>query len=416
MFINERDHISYHTFLRMLREKNQAYQSHVCKGICTISGMNRFENGNRVAEKLMRDRFTARLGISSEKYEDYLQPKEYVRWEQRLRIVKAIEKRELKQAKEELDAYALSEKNNCVNLQFVDVMRYMILRLEDAPREHQLEILKNAIKHTVPNVKKALEGEHLLCDQEVNLIAEAISLEEPKDISVDRKAWRIAAYETLSAYIENSCWENMQKGKLYPRIETLISQCMQEKEEWSDFCYLYYENECYDMAKVIETRRQMLGISRKKLAEGICSVRTVVRLEREGINPSIDMVRHMFEKMGLCAEHCRTRVITNDVEVLFLLDEVIRNMNHADFESWERNLKRLQENLCMEIPQNKQEVSWLFATLMYKKGDIGKEEFCRQLKTALEYTLPIETFNVESEKYLTKSERTILGLLEMEKD
>jgi hypothetical protein len=100
MYVNERDQINYHGFLRALREMNQVSQAAVGKGICTVSGMNRFENGNRIAEKLMRDRLTARLGISGEKYEDYLQPKEYVRWEHRLRIVKAIEKKDFALARQ----------------------------------------------------------------------------------------------------------------------------------------------------------------------------------------------------------------------------------------------------------------------------------------------------------------------------
>ena len=100
MYINQRDQINYHGFLRALREMNNVTQEAVSIGICTTSGMNRFENGNRVAEKLMRDRLTARLGISGEKYEDYLQRTEYIRWQHRLRLIKAIEKRDLALAKE----------------------------------------------------------------------------------------------------------------------------------------------------------------------------------------------------------------------------------------------------------------------------------------------------------------------------
>ena len=409
MYIRERDHISYHRFLQVLRKRNKVSQRRVCEGICTDCAMNRFEKGNRMTEKLMRDRFTARLGISCEKYEDYLLPKEYECWEQRQCIVKAIEKRELEQAKADLDKYALEEKNNCINLQFIDVMRYMILRLEDAPRELLLDTLRNAIKHTVTDVRKAIEGEYLLSDQEINLIAELISLEEAK-------AERIAEYEKLLIYIEHSCWENMQKVKIYPRIERLICECSQKKEEWSDFCYLYKENECYDMAKVIESRRQMFGFSRKKLTEGICSVRSVVRLERKGVNTSMELVHQIFERLGLCPEYRRTRVLTNDVEVLWLWDEVIQNQKDVDFESWEVNLRKLEASLCMEIPQNKQEIGCLDATLMYRKGEIGKEEFCRRLEEAFEYTLPITALYTEEEKYLTKSERTIIDLLKVEKN
>ncbi|MBR3811998.1 MAG: hypothetical protein IKJ16_06710 [Agathobacter sp.] len=473
MYVNERDEISYHEFLRRLREKNQLPLGHICKGICTVSGMHRFEKGMRVAEKLMRDRFLARLGIVCEKYEDYLRPKEYVRWEQRQSIIKAIEHRQLEKAKAQLQVYASSEDNNCIHLQFVDVMSYQIGKLEEAPQKIQLELLYRALKRTIPNVKQALEGRHLLCDQEINLIAELISLEKPKTDETDVNAWRIIEYEKLIVYIENSHWEKLQKAKIYPKLVWHICISMKEKEVTTielqkllklcnvalalikdtgcayyqdvlteifhrlrarlceeemdvcsienkkvtaDFTYLYYENECYDMVRVIEARRRMLGFSRKKLAEGICAERTVVRFEREGQNPSLEMVRQMFEKMGLCAEYRRARVITNDVDLLLLSDELIYNKNQADFKSWEVGLKQLEKSLCLEIPQNKQELCRLSAMLRYQRGDIEREVYCRQLKKALEYTLPTNAIHVEGEKYLTKNEREIIDLLEKEKN
>ena len=416
MYLKERENISYHTFLRTLRKKNKLSQERVCAGICTVSAMNRFERGNRRMEKLMRDRFAARLGISCEMYEDYLLPKEYARWEKRQGIIKAIENRKLEQAKAALAQYAFEENLNCIHFQFMDTMRYMILRLEDAPRDMRKEMLQTALKHSVPDVEKALEGAHLLSEQEINLIAELIGLEEPEDESVDRRAWRIAAYEKLISYIKRSCWESAQKEKLYPKIERLISACMQGKEAWLDFSSLYFENECYDMAQVIESRRLLFGFSRKKLTEGICSERSVVRLEREEINLSIEIVQKLFEKLGLCPECRRARVLTNDMEVLFLWEEVDRNQKAADFASWEENLRKLKKALCMEILQNRQEVERLKAMLLYRKGEIGKNEFRRRLEKALEYTLPIKALYAEEDLHLTRSERTIIELLKSEKN
>ena len=108
--------------------------------------------------------------------------------------------------------------------------------------------------------------------------------------------------------------------------------------------------------------------------------------------------------------------MTNDVEVLWLWDEVIQNQKDENFESWEVNLRKLEATLCMEIPQNKQEIGSLTATLMYRKGEIGKEEFCRRLEEVFEYTLPIIALYTEEGKCLTKSERTIIDLLEKEKN
>ena len=485
MYVNERDQINYHGFLRALREMNGVSQETVSKGICTVSGMNRFENGNRIAEKLMRDRLTARLGISGEKYEDYLQPKEYVRWQQRLEIVKAIEKRDLNRAKNILASYEVLPGLNCVNKQFVATMCFMILSLEDASCAILLDCIRKAVKCTVPNVSKALAGEQLLSDQEINLIAELMRLMPAEEALKDARRWRISEFEKLISYMETSCWEKLQKAKVYPKVVFYICQlllegdineeecrrgltlcynamellrdtsrlyyfieitetrrklaeCMlhcnvesSEKIEleemltennsyekvfkelyaeyevppyMSDFCYLYYETECHDMAEVIEIRRNMLGLSRIKLAEGICSDKTIIRFEREGRNPSVEVVRLLFEKMGLCAEYRRARVVTNNVDALMLWNEVVRNMNNYDFKNWKVNLEMLEKSLHMGISHNRQEISRLNGMLRHRSKQIGDDEFYQSCKNALEYTLPMEALEKDCKKHFSRNE------------
>ncbi|MBP3677485.1 MAG: hypothetical protein J6I97_03975, partial [Agathobacter sp.] len=285
MYINERDQINYHGFLRALREMHQIREIRVCKGICSESAMNRFENGNRVAEKLMRDRLTARLGISGEKYEDYLQPKEYVIWEKRLRIVKAIEKSDLKTAKKELAAYEEQSGVNRIHVQFVEAMRYMILTLEGASEEELTACIQKAVKCTVSNVSKALDGEHLLADQEINLIAEQMRLCSPKKVVRDVNAWRISEYEKLIAYMDDSRWEKLQKAKVYPKVVYYICQCLLEKELTEEECRrglelchtaiellrdtsrLYYFIELTEIRRELATRLQQHGITAKEKAQ-----------------------------------------------------------------------------------------------------------------------------------------------------
>lgn len=485
MYVNERDQINYHGFLRALREMNQVSQECVSKGICTVSGMNRFENGNRVAEKLMRDRLTARLGISGEKYEDYLQPKEYVRWEQRLRIVNAIEQKKWQNANEELDSYAQLSGLNCVNKQFIEAMRFMILLYEGASKEILRECITKAVKQTVPNVEKALSGVHLLSDQEINLIAEEMRLCLPPEVIRDERLWRISEYEKLISYMEDSHWEKLQQAKVYPKVvyyicqlllegdyskveyerglelchnaiellrdssrlyyfielteirsalanrfmnfdidvseKSKLEEMLNENNAWekvlkelyeeykvapymSDFCYLYYETECHDMVKVIETRRKMLGLSRVKLGDGICTDRTIIRFEREGRNPSIDLVRLLFEKMGLCAEYRRARVVTNDVEVLMLSIDEAKYMNNYDFAIGAMYLDELKSKLNMNIPHNKQEISRLNVVIKNRINRLSNEELYDLSRESLEYTLPISALDVDVTKYFTRNE------------
>lgn len=485
MYVNERDQINYHGFLRALRKMNKVQQENVSIGICTVSGMNRFENGNRIAEKLMRDRLTARLGISGEKYEDYLQRKEYIRWQHRLRIVKAIEKRELHVAKEELDAYAKLRGLNVVNMQFVETMRFMILSLEDAPKDELLDCITKAVKWTVPNVENALNGTHLLSDQEINLIAEQMRLTPAPLAIADESAWRRSEYEKLITYIDNSHWEVLQKAKIYPKIVYYICKLLLEKEtteeeirrglelchvaiellrdtcrlyyfveltevrislakrlmnneiereenscleelieknsSWntvvkklyseyklesyiSDFCFLYYETKCYDMAKVIETRRNMFDLSRVKLSKGICDERTIIRFEREGRNPSVETIRVLFDKLGLCAEYRRARVVTNDVEGVLLSTELVKFVNNHDVEGLEDGVELLKKKLCNELPYNRQEIIRNESKSLYYRGKLDKNEYYNKIKIALECTIPLELIEEGKELYLTKTE------------
>ena len=99
------------------------------------------------------------------------------------------------------------------------------------------------------------------------------------------------------------------------------------------------------MVEVIETRRNMLGLSRVKLGEGICTDKTIVRFEREGRNPNIDLVRLLFERMGLCAEYRRARVVTNDVRGIQLSIELANYVNDYNYEGMKQCISDLKDIL-----------------------------------------------------------------------
>ena len=490
MYINDRDQINYHGFLKALRAMNKVGQECVSTGICTVSGMNRFENGNRIAEKLMRDRLTARMGISGEKYEDYLQPREYARWQHRLRLIKAIEKRDLIVAKEELSAYEVLPKLNTPNKQFVEAMRYMILLLENASLDERLACVKKAIKYTVPNVKKALNGAHLLADQEINLIAEQMRLLVPKATVRDEIAWRISEYEKLIAYMDNSHWEVLQKAKVYPKVvyyicqliaqkeaseeelrhglelchtaiellrdsrrlyyfieltemrkilaekfllcdlssseRTKIQEMLTENETWekvfkelyaeygiapymSNFCYLYYETECHNMAEVIEIRRKMFNLSRMKLSEGICTDRTIIRTERQSGCPNIEVIRMLFEKLGLCAEYRRAQILTTNVKALILYNEdLYKAASDNNYDIALECIEKLKAAINMDLSHNRQEIKRVENYLLYKAKKITYEMFAADIIESLKCTVDPLVLLRNKEKFFTRSEITCI--------
>ena len=49
------------------------------------------------------------------------------------------------------------------------------------------------------------------------------------------------------------------------------------------FCHLYWEMESYCIGDVIRIRRQMFGMTKEQLCKGICSVKTLTRMEHKQV-------------------------------------------------------------------------------------------------------------------------------------
>ena len=208
------------------------------------------------------------------------------------------------------------------------------------------------------------------------------------------------------------------------KIEELRSS-LREKKEWRDvirelyieydispymenFCYLYWEMETYCIGDVIRIRRQMFGMTKEQLCEGICSVKTLTRIEHKKVKTQMPIVRELFGRLGLCAEYIRARVISSDYEVLRLAEELVWYQDNYKIDDWERCLKKLEDRLCMDIPQNKQFIMSSYHMLNLKIGSSQKEEFIKKMINTIEYTIPLEYILTQEEKFLSREESTLI--------
>lgn len=169
-------------------------------------------------------------------------------------------------------------------------------------------------------------------------------------------------------------------------------------------CYLYQQKEAYCISDVIRRRRGMLGLTKKKLCEGVCSEKTIGRLEANKTKPQLAVVRRLFEKMNLSGEYQRLQVATDDVRAFTIIDEIVRCVNKRDFVSVEVLLVELEKYICMDNPINKQfkDRIEIHMNIGYRK--YAKEDTIDQLKSVLEYTLPYNVALKSEEKYLTNAE------------
>ncbi len=482
-----KDEINFHGFLTAMRQLQGVTLEQVCEGLCSVSMMKRIESGERLPDKLMRDRLMLRMGVALEGYEDYLSTEEYEEWQIRQGLIKAIKEKELKRARNYLEKYRKKVNCSAVEKQFFGAMDFMLLQMENAPIEQQKAVMKKAVKLTIPDMERALERKVLLSEQEINLLSEYLWLHRDAEKSGTEEAY-FYQYERLLAYIDTSLMDDNGRAKTYPKaafylcrrildgystlenlqkglkvchraievlrksekayyfiellevwqelvekiriflseigrdkaIEALLVQA-KERHEWErllkelyaeynvpvymeNFCYLYWETESYCIGDVIRIRRNMLGMTKEQLCEGICSVKTLTRMELKKAKTQLPIVRALFERLGLCAEYTRARVITNDYETLKLADRLAWYVNNDKMEEWEKTLKKLEKKLCMEILQNKQFIVSGYYLLGLRTGELDKEEFVNRMLSTLEYTIPAEAVLKSGKKFLTRDE------------
>lgn len=169
-------------------------------------------------------------------------------------------------------------------------------------------------------------------------------------------------------------------------------------------CYLYQQKEAYCINDVIRRRREMLGLTKKELCEGICSEKTIGRLEAKKTKPQIEIVRLLFERLNLSGEYQRAQIVTKNVKVSFLVGEIGVYSNKRDLKKVEMLLAELRRHLSMENPINRQYVEQTEVRVDFCYGKMSEKEMIQQLRSLLEYTIPFEAAVKGGEKYLTNVE------------
>lgn len=214
----DRDEINFNKFLRSVRKSQKASLLKTTYGVCTKSEMSKVEKGTRLPEKLVRDRLTARLGISGEEYEEYLITKEYVQWQARMDIIRSINKKDVEATEEKIDAYEKLYTHNNVQKQFVATMRYMLYEIKGYDYKKRLKQMEIAMKYTVPDLEAAFSGCQLLADQELNLIMEYISLCDRSVVEENLPEWKMKYYKAIDNYVQKSYMDKIAQAKVYSKL------------------------------------------------------------------------------------------------------------------------------------------------------------------------------------------------------
>lgn len=268
MAIYTKDNVELYEVLARERKRQGKTLKQVASGVYSLAMMKRIETGERFPRKLEGERLLARLGVSKKGRAVYLSCREYEQWKIRQDIVRSVEDRNAMKLEVQLAEYEQAVGRTNLEKQFLEAMRFMLLQMKGAPEDELRKTIEQAVSYTIPDREAAFRGAFLLAEQERMLLQEYTRLNELKE----------DIYVAKGEYVEEMimCWER--------------------------FCELYQEPECYCINDVIRTYRMQLGMSRRKLAEGICSEKTIERLENYGTTVQMYVVKRLFERLGV--ENC----------------------------------------------------------------------------------------------------------------
>lgn len=176
-------------------------------------------------------------------------------------------------------------------------------------------------------------------------------------------------------------------------------------KETEDFCWLYLEQEAYCINDVIRIRRGMLGLTGKELCgKAHCSEKILRRLECGGKKIQKAVMEELAGCLGLSAECCRIELVTEKPEAEELMRQLRKWLRERDNAQADRLIDRLEGEILMELPSNRQVLMRCRAINEIHKRAITREQCLRQLREALACTLPYEAAMGPGEKYLTNEE------------
>lgn len=173
-------------------------------------------------------------------------------------------------------------------------------------------------------------------------------------------------------------------------------------------CYLYLQRNTFCINELIYKRRTMLGMTRKELCDGICSEKTIARVELTNGKIQRPIAREVLERLGMSGEYQRVDIITSNPEALKLVRDIATYGYNREYEKEKQALEKLEKMIPMEEAINRQYIKRKNVLLMRNRGEISGDKVLEGLVEALEYTISLDIIENANNLCLTKEERTCL--------
>lgn len=141
----------------------------------------------------------------------------------------------------------------------------------------------------------------------------------------------------------------------------------------------------YRLSQVIRMRREAMEHSRFEYDVEGPSFMTVFRLEKGEVRVKENTYRSLSRAMGE-EESTRQGVLkTNDIRVLWLMNEISNSFLKRDYATVEALIGQLEEKLDCTVKRNQQYLEFVKAKLQYNQGMISAEDYEIVIRNGISY-------------------------------
>ena len=256
---------NFATLLKNIRTEEEVSLDQLAYGIMSTSQLARIEKGERSVAKVVRDRLLERLGVARDLYENLLDLEDYREWERQKDILHAVREKQTAQVERLLSEYEESlEDDENIRRQFYLVMLADIQKKAEGQELFVRKCYREALALTVPEADTVWAKQRPLSILEINLLLENLAYENGMD--------SFLKYKVLLRYVEDGCYDEISKAKIYPKIAFYsLKKRMQYREhldagermECLEICGKAVERlrdagRTYYLVELLEIRKQLL--------------------------------------------------------------------------------------------------------------------------------------------------------------
>lgn len=172
----------------------------------------------------------------------------------------------------------------------------------------------------------------------------------------------------------------------------------------------------YLTSKIIKSPRLALGITRKDLAEGICSEETLYHCESGQHEVTREIYEQLMQRMGRIGEKNYTFLSVGGIEAFELQEELIKELECRNISKVYLLLKELERTMPEEQwdRNDRQFFITYRARIDMEIGKITEDQCLKKLKEALNLTMKdVDKINLDEWVFNYQEQMIILNMIEV---